>query len=1263
MARHRDYQVQNALQRLSQSGLPNQRAETALQDGIGLQDGVGEDLAGSNARAEFYAATIRSPRGESFQDQREGIFGPDFGAASNVAGNLDDTRGARIKDLRLSAEFETIGGEDARLWLRKAEIVRSVVQPIALFDVSNLGHVLEAFALDANTSQVDRSTADYVLSQSAFSNDIASAEWGSAASHAIRCMCARCTSAGEESGGPLSNNPLAKDVWDLEQIVFNLLGPNRKWGSNTITFGFFETTLLPSYGTEGTNGFVAFNAGQRNFARQALRTWADAAGLTFVETAVGVVGDIMFGNTNTGSASQAYAYYPLTGSSNAANGDVWMNSTIAANFDPQLGNYPYLAMVHEIGHALGISHPGPYNAAPGVSITYDNNALYRQDTNMYTIMSYFSATVTGANWTRPDTGQYVQAQTPMIHDIAAIQRIYGANLSTRTGATTYGFNASTDITGAALVGGQNPNRIYDFTINPFPVIAIWDAGGNDTIDLSGFTRANVLDLGWGAFSNINGMVNNLSIAYGATIETGIGGAGGDSIYGNQFTNRLEGRNGGDTLDGRGGNDILIGGEGADTIIGGTGLDSAVLRGVRSQFTITPVASSTSRIFTSSLTPTDSDTIAGDVERIIYTGDVNTVLPRDFNNDFRSDTLSRALSGTTPIWSFDNAASSGGIAQSTFRNATTNANFRMVGSGDFNRDGLADLLWIDGSTNSYLITSQTASASGFLSILGAVALASTASSDWRVVGTGDFDGNGSADLAWRNVDGSIAVWLMDGVSAVSSGITLANLGADWNLITTADWDGDDKTDLIFRNSNGSIVAWNMNGTAIGSSALVGVVGQEWTLEASLDIDGDRRADLVFLNRATGVMSTWLNKTTGIESSAGLILSPSLSIRTTGDFNGDGYGDLVLQAGTTTRTVLYGSLPGAGASPWTIGSWTGGLFAASEVIDLRRAGVADVQPRARLRDWSHTDGLRTLNFGRAGVGQGDIVIARRHDGQIDGFLTTSTGVVATTAGIGAATRTWDWTLVGQGDFDGNGTSIDLLYRRTDGQLGVDLYNASTGAWTATNPIVTFGNRRIDAVGDYNGDGITDVIWRQQSDGTVWATLMGASPSTAQITGGLTSLNDEIQGMADLDGDGRADLIWRNGSSLEIRALLTATSSNVLIATNPGNQWDIAGFGNFVGDSKSDILWRNTLTNELAIWEMNGATQVSAAILGSTPGIEFQIQGIADMNGDGRADIVWRHTSGYYAIWNMNGYSIVGTQTVSNLSNAWLTTGKTEFFSGSV
>ena len=72
--------------------------------------------------------------------------------------------------------------------------------------------------------------------------------------------------------------------------------------------------------------------------------------------------------------------------------------------------------------------------------------------------------------------------SPMLADILALQQIYGANTTTRTGDTVYGF-------------GSNAGALYDFAINTNPAITIWDAGGVDTLNASGFAQSQIITLG------------------------------------------------------------------------------------------------------------------------------------------------------------------------------------------------------------------------------------------------------------------------------------------------------------------------------------------------------------------------------------------------------------------------------------------------------------------------------------------------------------------------------------------------------------------------------------------------------------------------------------------------------------------------------------------------------------------------------------------------------------------------------------------------
>ena len=464
----------------------------------------------------------------------------------------------------------------------------------------------------------------------------------------LGCLCPACTgglpqpeisdqvdiSLDPQAGSTFANKP----IWTPEQIAGHLNRTTGGWGDTgarqpgadgdllTITFGFHTSQAsLQANGyvfTNPANGrltafteyfqFAAFSEAQRAATREAMRGWDDVVAVRFVESDINNA-DITFGNLTNSPGRQAYAYLPNSnlngiygGQVRELGGDVWVGAGQASNFQLDEGGYGLQTLAHEIGHAIGISHPGAYNAGQaGGPINYAAHAEYAQDTRAYSIMSYFNASVAGARHFDFNISTTVFAGTPLIHDIATAQRIYGADMTTRTGDTVYGFNSN---------AGRDE---FDFTRTPAPVAAIWDAGGIDTIDASGYATTQLIDLTPGSLSSIGGvtfdtapsfeqvnanraaagfaplaratydanmaslaassvvgrLTDNFGIAYGVTIENAIGGSGADTITGNAAANTLTGNAGDDTLSGRSGDDVLNGGLGKDTLNGDEGVDT------------------------------------------------------------------------------------------------------------------------------------------------------------------------------------------------------------------------------------------------------------------------------------------------------------------------------------------------------------------------------------------------------------------------------------------------------------------------------------------------------------------------------------------------------------------------------------------------------------------------------------------------------------------------------------------------------------------
>ncbi|HEY3950235.1 M10 family metallopeptidase C-terminal domain-containing protein [Phenylobacterium sp.] len=331
----------------------------------------------------------------------------------------------------------------------------------------------------------------------------------------------------------------------------------------TVTYAFRADA--PAQMPDDTAGFSEFNAAQIDQAQLAIQAWSDVANIKFVRVGTGDAGPaaysdnatILFGDYSSGEdGAAAFANFPGSTSALAADGDVWVNSTLSYNSDPTVGNYGGQVLVHEIGHTIGLAHPSDYNAEANVTLTYATDASYYEDDRQYTVMSYFSEANTGADF----GGLYSAA--PLLDDIAAAQLEYGANMATRTGDTVYGFNSNTGEPWYTITGSFQK-----------AVFAVWDAGGNDTLDFSGYGQAQTIDLRAGFFSSVGGLTGNVAIAENVTVENAIGGSGADSIVGNDAANSISGGAGDDTVTAGAGADTVNGGSGTSYLRGEDGDDS------------------------------------------------------------------------------------------------------------------------------------------------------------------------------------------------------------------------------------------------------------------------------------------------------------------------------------------------------------------------------------------------------------------------------------------------------------------------------------------------------------------------------------------------------------------------------------------------------------------------------------------------------------------------------------------------------------------
>lgn len=399
------------------------------------------------------------------------------------------------------------------------------------------------------------------------------------------------------------------------------------WADSNITFSFPDSAddITDTYGDlRFVNGF---NAEQVEGARLALGMYENVSGVSFTELEYGSgEGTLRFINGARDDTFGALAFYPHV---DEKAGDMYFQFG-SYNF-PNIGTLKFQTFLHEIGHALGLKH-GHETNGPG-AMTAD------KDSHEYSVMTYRSFVGQDLEVQRPFPNEYYSfPQTPMIYDIAAMQRFYGANFDYNDTNTVYSFSMDDAV---MRINGK-VEKINGIEVEPGAntiLRTIWDGGGTDTYDLSTYDTNLRLNLNPGEYSDFDvggdqqraklGIWSNESarghlfnaLQYKndkrSLIENARGGSGNDIIIGNIADN---------VLIGSGGHDTLIGGIGNDTLLGGGGIDTVSYSGRSTDFTITENADDTLSVVDGNSGDglnEGNDTIRG-VEYLRFEGDGKTV---------------------------------------------------------------------------------------------------------------------------------------------------------------------------------------------------------------------------------------------------------------------------------------------------------------------------------------------------------------------------------------------------------------------------------------------------------------------------------------------------------------------------------------------------------------------------------------------------------------------------------------------------------------
>jgi Ca2+-binding RTX toxin-like protein len=298
---------------------------------------------------------------------------------------------------------------------------------------------------------------------------------------------------------------------------------------------------------------------------------------------------------------------------------------------------------------------------------------------------------------------------------------------------------------------------------------------------------------------------------------------------------------------------------------------------------------------------------------------------------------------------------------------------------------------------------------------------------------------------------------------------------------------------------------------------------------------------------------------------------------------------------------------------------------------------------------------------GDGRSDI-LWRDDGGVITDWLGQANGGFAANWGNSFKTVTTDWHVAGTGDFNGDGRD-DILWRNDNG-LTVDWLGQANGGFAsnyANSAINVPTSWAIAGIGDFNGDGKEDILWRDTASGLTvdWLGQANGSFASNWANSVVTVPTDwKVAGIGDFNGDGLSDILWRNSAGLTVDWLGQAsggfTNNWNNSAANVPTEWKVAGTGDFNGDGHDDILWRSD-SGWVTEWlgQANGGFTNNWANMAAGVPTDWHVASIGDFNGDGKDDVLWRSDSGQTTDWlgsSSGGFSDNYSNAASFVPTSW-------------